>query len=546
MSTDPLTNHQGAWQQALRQIPGRTRAAIVCVDISGETLRDSLALADVSLDTVPASSVIHWVWLGSPASFAAQAAEVASFESVRWPPALVGLHRIVLREGRLHLTIGLGDRHAMAARLMVQADLVLHDATVEASLLAKPDGLVVSRATGVIDEPVTTARTVNSVSGLWFNQKRERQGQSVLVVGAGIAGLTTAAVLAQAGWRVMVIDPVDTHHGHWAAALTPVISSDDNERSRLSRAGALLADRWWRCLGSDIGSPCGALQLQRRPDSKRPTDLQAQVGTLNMPDWARWVDAVEASHMAGVELDRGAIWYPFGWLIKVPQLLSTLQATPGVNRMLAVVDRLQPEQGGWAAYDANGYQLAQADVVVCANAFDVLGLFQRSCLADALANCARLGALHRLAGEVTCLPLAKVGQGPDCILGGDGYILPTVDGFCVSGGTYVRGADKALCTAEGRQVNVERAADLLSRPGLTDGFDAEAVSALPGWAGWRAVLPGRLPAIGPIAGEAGLWVFTAGASRGLTWSVLGASLIRDALAGAPLLLESDLLAAIRP
>lgn len=545
MSIDHTALYRLALQRALDRLSLSPAPAMVCVDASGQSLCDSLALVSASLDQMPDSPVMHWVWLGSPASFAAQAAQLACFEAVRWPAALIGLHRLVLRGGRLHLTIGLGDRCAMVAQLVIQADVVLHDDRIHAGGLVKPDGLLVNLVSGCINPAVIANQHRDDLTTLWLDQATVSSGKSVAVVGAGIAGLTTAAVLAQAGWRVTVIDPTDTHQGHAAAALTPVISSGDNERSRLSRAGTLLADSWWRSLGSDIGRPCGALQLQRRPDSKRPTDLKAQAAAFGMPDWARWVDAGEASALAGVALDRGAIWYPYGWLIKVPQLLSALQSTPGVTRTLASVYRLQAEQGGWTAYDANGHPLAHADVIVCANAFDVLGLFERSGLGDGGARWARLDALHRLAGEVTNLPLDRLGESPECILGGDGYILPAVDGFCVSGGTYVRGADQAVCTEEGRQANLERAADLVSRPALTKSFDAAAVSCLPGWAGWRAVLPGRLPAIGPIAGQPGLWVFTAGASRGLTWSVLGASLIRDALDGVPLLLESDLLAAIR-
>jgi tRNA 5-methylaminomethyl-2-thiouridine biosynthesis bifunctional protein len=64
---------------------------------------------------------------------------------------------------------------------------------------------------------------------------------------------------------------------------------------------------------------------------------------------------------------------------------------------------------------------------------------------------------------------------------------------------------------------------------------------MPGWAGWRAVLPGRLPAIGPVAQTEGLWVATGFASRGLTWSSLAGDLIAGALSGEPLALERDIM-----
>jgi tRNA 5-methylaminomethyl-2-thiouridine biosynthesis bifunctional protein len=372
-----------------------------------------------------------------------------------------------------------------------------------------------------------------------------RSDRTVLVIGGGIAGSTAAAILAQAGWVVTLIEPAATHAQHVAAALTPVISSDDNARSRLSRLGAMLADQYWRGLPAQIGTPCGALQLQRPPGAKRVQDLHAQVQTLNKPDWARAVDRNQASELAGLELPRGGIWYPGGWLIRVGQLIEVLQRVPGVQCVEAAVAQMRQVADQWQALDGTGEVIAQSGVAVLANAFDVVGLLRRSALESVLGQCKRLPALHRLAGEVTLLPSALLAGGPRCIVGGDGYVLPAVDGWCVSGGTYVRDALMAQCSAAGRQANLERAQALLGLS-FTQASGLPQPLELPGWAGWRAVLPGRLPAIGKLPGVRDLWVFTAGASRGLTWSVLGATLIRDALADRLSSIEPDLQQLIAP
>ena len=114
----------------------------------------------------------------------------------------------------------------------------------------------------------------------------------------------------------------------------------------------------------------------------------------------------------------------------------------------------------------------------------------------------------------------------------------------MAGGTYVHGAAQARVTPEGQTGNLGRAAGLLgaswTAPNLTDR------DTLPGWAGWRAVLPGRLPAIGTLAGSPGVWIATGYASRGLTWSSLGGELIGASLAGEPLPVERDLLDEINP
>lgn len=383
-----------------------------------------------------------------------------------------------------------------------------------------------------------------SIMQNWQVQQFEAASASVLVIGAGICGSTTAAVLAQAGWQVTLVDVAGVHDKHVAAALTPVISSDNNARAQLSRIGASLADEYWGTLaasaGVRVGDPCGALQMQRAPDAKRVQDLRAQVQAFNDPEWARWVDRGEASEKAGMDLPRGGIWYPKGWLVRVPVLIDTLQRTDGVQRVHARVQALKKAGSSWQALGMGDVVLAQADVAVLANASDSVELLQRSGLHEPLAGCHRLAALHRLAGEVTLLPTEMLMGGPKCVVGGDGYVLPAVDGWCVSGGTYVRGVEDAQCSDAGRRANVARAREMLGLEALPD------LANPPGWAGWRAVLPGRLPAIGPMPHTKNLWVFTAGASRGLTWSVLGASLIRDALQGQALVLPPELLKQIAP
>ncbi|KOF53182.1 hypothetical protein AD428_15330, partial [Achromobacter sp. DMS1] len=63
---------------------------------------------------------------------------------------------------------------------------------------------------------------------------------------------------------------------------------------------------------------------------------------------------------------------------------------------------------------------------------------------------------------------------------------------------------------------------------------------------WRAVLPGRLPAVGELPHAPGVWLAAGYASRGLSWSALMGEVIGAALAGEPMPLESDLLRLIGP
>jgi len=403
-----------------------------------------------------------------------------------------------------------------------------------------------------------------------------------LVVGGGPAGAGIAHALALRGWSVTVIDPAfaagpaGLHEGHAAAALTPVIARGDNARARLSRAGSARALARWAGLPGEPALRCGTLHLAR--DAARAAEAADTLRALGFPsEWAEPADAAQASARAGLALDRGGVFFADGMLVRPPQLLAGLLAAPGVARIAAAVGRLEPAPGGgWRALGTDGAELARAPVAVVANAAAACALASAAVRGCGDRNhgaggdhggcpgshdsdhgdhgdCAHggrhdqdspalpaLAAMHALAGQITLLPAAALGGGPRCVVAGDGYLLPGTEGWCVAGSTYEHDAAEPRVSDDGRRANLAKAARLCPP---ADGLDP---AGLPGWAGWRAVLPGRLPAIGPMPGAPGLWLACGYASRGLTWSALGGEIVGAALEGEPLPLERDLLAAIAP
>jgi tRNA 5-methylaminomethyl-2-thiouridine biosynthesis bifunctional protein len=335
-------------------------------------------------------------------------------------------------------------------------------------------------------------------------------------------------------------------------------------RARLTRAGSLRARaRWAELEAADIVRFCGTLQLAR--DAAREAAMQATLDTLHFPeDWVRAVDAPTGGQLAGLAVIRAGVYFAGGVLARPDRLVRALLATPGIERRQGRVRRVIRRGAAWAVQLAGATAAAttgadparssaaastgaaQADgewvsaaAIVLANAHGAVEVLRESGL---LGGLPKVASMHALAGEVTLLPAQDVGGGPRCIVGGDGYLLPEVEGWCTAGSTYVHGADRSEVTAAGRQANLAKAAGLLAEPLGTP----VAARNLPGWAGWRAVLPGRLPAIGAVPGAAGLYLATGYASRGLTWSALGGDIIAAHLCGEPFPLESDLLHAIAP
>jgi tRNA 5-methylaminomethyl-2-thiouridine biosynthesis bifunctional protein len=296
----------------------------------------------------------------------------------------------------------------------------------------------------------------------------------------------------------------------------------------------------WAGLGEAVRR-CGTLQLER--DAGRATALAQALSDLAFPvAWARAVDADEAGRLAGLPVARGGVYFRDGLLVRPDRLVAALLSRLGIVRRAGAAASIRQTGGLWQACDAQGAVLAEAGQVVLACAAQAPALLRAAGLLDPLP---RLAQMHALAGEVTQAPASALRGGPRCIVGGEGYLLPEVEGWCVAGSTYAHGAERTEVGAAGQRVNLDKAAGLL-------GADAGRVlrelpaGGLPGWAGWRAVLPGRLPAVGPLAHARGVWLATGYASRGLSWSALAGDLIAAWLCGEPLPLETDLIAQVLP
>jgi tRNA 5-methylaminomethyl-2-thiouridine biosynthesis bifunctional protein len=369
---------------------------------------------------------------------------------------------------------------------------------------------------------------------------------SVLVIGGGLAGAGIAHSLSLRGLSALVVDPVfahglgASHAGHRAAALTPLLSRDDDIRARLSRAGTLRALQRWQPLPQPARPlRCGTLELAA--SGQDALDRQKTIASLSFPtDWAAWLDREQASERAGFDVKYGGVFFADGQLVQPEALIEALLAQPGVRCIAARVGSLERSQGQWVARDAFGAEVARAPTVVLANAAQARDLLSAT---PYLKGLSAIAGMQSLAGQVSYFDAAASGFDSRFILAGDGYWLPAVNYVSVGGSTYVPDTTGCAVTQQGHQAVIGKVAALLNVPAV----QAEKWHAgLNGWAGWRAVAAGRLPVVGQVASAPGLWLACAYGSRGLTWSALAADLICAQLSHEPLMLERGLLRSIAP
>ncbi len=423
--------------------------------------------------------------------------------------------------------------------------------------------------------------------------------RSAVVVGAGVAGAHVAHALARRGWRVAVLSCDRPHDGHTCAAVTPVVARDDDARARLTRAGAECAASVWRQLAilrdkrgksgaasrTEIGagafefgltpqvrwkvdaplqsklevpppdspsaddlSPfwvCGTVQVDK--PTGRAGDLADTLTHLNFPsEWVRAVDRDTASQLARMPLSRGGLYFSSGMRVQPALLLEQLLDHPNITLITGQANALKRVNGHWQVLDAVGSALAHGTQCVLAAAAHTPDLLATSGLLDPLPV---LAAMHRLAGEVTAVPAIALDGGPACVVAGEGYVLPALDGEVLIGSTYVRSAKATQVSAVGQRVTLDKLQALVAHPAvdaLVQQGAGQASPQWPGWAGWRAVVAGRLPQVGPVSHAPGLWLATAYGSRGLTWAALAGEMIAGSLDGEPDILDTDLARQIAP
>lgn len=474
--------------------------------------------------------------------------------AARWPLLVPGLHRLEFEDGRVVLTLALGDVADVLPQLQLAADAIYLDGFAPAKnpqmweprLLRHLGRLAAPGATAATWSVAASVRSALEGAGFrvekraGFGGKREMLAatlvprrkaaapaagtRTALVIGAGVAGAAVAERLAARGWGVTVLErrdrPAMEASGNHAGVFHPIVSPDDSLFARFTRAAYLdLLQRWPRLRGLRWDR-CGVLQLAR--DARERASQERAIAALGYP-----------AGYAAFDARRGGLWFPAAGWVRPTSLVDELLSRFEVQRIFGrEVQRLEFADDGWNAKDASGATIASSSVVVLANAADALRLSPQPHV-----------RLRRVRGQVTHLP-AIPGLAHVVLRGG--MALPGVDGVSVVGASYDVDDPDPAPRADSHAGNLQRLAQVLPEAAAAAG--ALDPASLEGRVGFRAVVRDRLPLAGALedARGPGLYGAFAYGSRGLLWCGLAGELVASALEGEPLPVERDLAAAVLP
>ncbi|RZL66351.1 MAG: FAD-dependent oxidoreductase [Variovorax sp.] len=485
-------------------------------------------------------------------------AELAAALAAQWHGLLPGFHRLSFDDGRVLLTLCIGDVQPMLRAQRFEADSLFLDGFSPQSNPAmwSPETLkAVSRfarpgtriATWTIARAVRDALAQNGFQvekHKGFPPKRDclrgvfapawtvrRRGPLPVridtpghcaVVGAGLAGAAVAASLARRGWRVTVLDAAD-HAAAGASALpvgllAPHVSPDDALLSRLTRAGIRAT---WQALESLLEegrdwAATGVRELRTDGDVRVP------------PGWSP--EGPNESFPA----DGAALWHARAGWVRPGALVQAWLRQPGISvRYGARVTAFVRADAGLRLIDPAGATLLEADRIVLAGGID------GAALAPAL-------PLQPVRGQVEWGHAARgAARLPAIPLNGDGHLIaqvPDADGaLWLTGATFDRDSRDLAPRAADTAANRARLARL--HPAAADALaSAFADGSAQSWVGVRCASADRRPLVGPLeeAAMPGVWVSTAMGSRGLTFAALCAELLAAHWHGEPLPLPAPL------
>lgn len=479
---------------------------------------------------------------------------------VHWMGLLPGFHRMVLNDGKVLLTLCIGELTQLLRDQQFEADSIFLDpgtlinpsSKVWTSWTVKALARCCHRGTLVGLSP--SALPLHSElkpcgfqfdeSPLWgvfnphwqikrsrgvFNLTAETVG-TCAVIGAGLAGASVAAALAKRGWQVQVLDaapwPAAGASGLPVGLVVPHVSADDCAQSRLSRSGVRLMLQQARHL------------LRRGQDWADTGVLEKQLdGTPDLPQTAIF--------------HQQAAW------LKPTQLVRAWLAQPGVRFSgKAEVASLKKQGNQWLLLDAGGQEIGRAQQVVFANAGGALPLLEAMQLARPPAeprlNLKRLPPVHGLRGLLSwglhaSAPEAANANFPTLPVNGSGSVIPWVPVESASnpnalseqawfvGSSYQVDQQPELADAVNHLANLERLKQLMPELGenMTPIFQSKQVHH---WKNTRCVTLDRLPLVGPLyeADHPSLWICAGMGSRGMSFSVLCAELLAAQWGNEPL------------
>lgn len=337
----------------------------------------------------------------------------------------------------------------------------------------------------------------------WFELNSDeivKNTQSAIVVGAGLAGATTAFALAQAGYQVRVLEQhsqvANEASGNLAGTLHPLVTVDWNLRSAFYQLGYEASQRWlapWLAANKIAGNLSGIVQLAATETAQK----RLQEALCRVPlsrNYAKWLASDEAAECLGSDCHLNGLFFPNGGWIYPRSVIEYCLAHPNIEVVTdcVVVDFQRSEQA-WQVETLQNHSEVQlsADHLV----------FATGSLANALHQ--KLGLpIRPVKGQVSHLAPSLVRKPLNFPVTHSGYSSPTADGAWVCGATFEAPDLSTELSLTGHQHNIAATEsalpEMLSKEVKSQLNALKSDEWLQGRIAFRPTTPDHLPVIGAV------------------------------------------------
>ena len=402
-----------------------------------------------------------------------------------------------------------------------------------------------------------TASLTDDFQPWYVFPENKKPDKTVCVIGAGIAGISTAWSLVQRGYQVEILEagsePGAQASGNPRAMLMPRLSLQDSADAEFYTSAYFYALRSLLQMdeGQSIWQQTGGLQLASSERVKKQIDEYPQDENLAMP-----VNSEQASLLCGVSLEQGAHYFPQAACLYPQQVLQKLIELMG-NKMRirynCEVGSIDYEKQQWQLKTQQAEHICSTDCLVLASAWQTRRFEPFKHL-----------YLQAARGQLSLLPSNNQSQALTMPVSYGGYILPENESQHVIGASFeLDDCSTELRDAE-HQSNIKEV-----NMWFKNMFNSQEISG--GRASVRAVAPDRIPVVGPapnaecyLADYAelykgkppgkypfakylpGLFVNTGHGARGFTSAFLCAELLSAYICNEPLPVSNRVRYAVHP
>ncbi len=316
---------------------------------------------------------------------------------------------------------------------------------------------------------------------------------TAIVIGAGIAGCSTAYALAKRGIQVTLIERHDTvaqeASGNPIATLYPKLSISATPQSKLALQGFMFTLNLLKQLpnSNQFFNACGQIQLAfNAREAARQAAIYLQHNGLQL----QLLSATAASEQAGIALNTGGLFCPSAGWVKPVDFCAELVDSPNIRlRKSTTALHIEKVLTQWLVKSISNGKASvdsaldyQADIVVMCNANDI----------KQFSYC-QSAAITAVRGQLNYFERNAASQAIKTLICGTHYLSPAVNGLHSIGASYAPNDFNPQLSVADTQKNLNALRDI-----APDIYQSILHNNLNGRVAWRSQTLDYMPLAGQL------------------------------------------------